>query len=315
MLLGPVVLSLGGLVIGLFPDSLARPLISAATNAVRAEQVPIKLALWHGVNLVLVLSIVTFLGGIFLYLGRQRIKGILNRIPANLRGDSVYTGSIAWLNRLASAQTRIIQSGYLRHYVLIVVLTTLVLVGGTFIYKAGMNLIVTNLQITVYEILVVVSIMIGVAISILASSRLTAVVGLSVVGFGITIIFILFAAPDLAITQFAVETLTVILLILVIYRLPRFLDLSSASVKFRDSLIAISLGGLISVLLLSIASVPMDSELKEYFAQNSLALGKGLNVVNVILVDFRAIDTLGECIVLVLAAFGIYALLKVRTEK
>ncbi len=315
MLLGPIVLSICGLIIGLFPDSLAKPLLSAAVSAVRAEQTTIKLALWHGINPILILSLVTILGGVILYLVRERIKKILGHIPINLSSDYVYNLSLTGLNKLARAQTKVIQSGYLSYYVMIVIITVIGLVGGTFFYKSSNPFNFTSPQIAVYEIMVVLAIILGTAISIFSSSRLTAIVGLGVVGFGITIIFILFGAPDLAITQFAIETLTVILFVLVIYKLPKFLPLSVDSVKYRDAVVSILFGGLITVLLLNVTSEPMVSDLKTYFGDNSLSLGKGLNVVNVILVDFRALDTLGEAIVLAIAAIGIYSLLKLRMEK
>lgn len=315
MLLGPIVLSLGGLVIGLLPDTVAKPLVSAAVSAVRAEQTTIKLALWHGINPILVLGLLTVFCGAVIYLVREKIKRILSHIPNGLRTDYVYNIPLTALKKAAHAQTRITQRGYLSYYILIVVMTTIGLVGGTFFYKSDIVFNFTNLQINVYEILIALSIILGAGISILTSSRLTSIVGLGVVGFGITMIFVLFSAPDLAITQFAIETLTVILFVLVIYRLPKFLPLSSDSLKLRDGLVSLLFGGLITILLLSIMSNPMISDLKGYFGDNSLSLGKGLNVVNVILVDFRALDTLGECIVLAVAAIGIYALLKLRIEK
>lgn len=315
MILGPIVLSICGLIIGLFPDSLAKPLVSAAVSAVRAEQTTIKLALWHGINPILMLGVLTIIGGVIVYLARKRVIKILQYIPSNLRADYLYNLSLSGLNKLARTQTKVIQSGYLSYYVMIVIVTVIALVGGIFFYKSGNSINITNTEIALHEIMIVLAIIIGIGISIFTSSRLTAIVGLGVVGFGITIIFILFGAPDLAITQFAIETLTVILFVLAIYKLPKFLPLSVDSVKYRDAVVSILFGGLITVLLLNVISVPMVSDLKTYFGDNSLSLGKGLNVVNVILVDFRALDTLGEAIVLAVASLGIYSLLKLRIEK
>lgn len=315
MVLGPIVLSVLGLIIGLFPDSLAKPLVAAAVSAVRAEDTTIKLALWHGINPILMLGLLTIFGGVVAYLTRERIKRILQIIPSNLRADSAYNLSIKGLNKLARTQTKVIQSGYLSYYVMIVVITIIGLVGGSFFYQSGITLNFPNPEITVYEVLIILAIIVGVGVSIFSSSRLVAIVGLGVVGFGITIIFILFGAPDLAITQFAIETLTVILFVLAIYKLPKFLPLSVDSAKYRDAVVALFFGAVISVLLMNVISVPMVSDLKTYFGDNSLSLGKGLNVVNVILVDFRALDTLGEVIVLSVAAIGIYSLLKLRMEK
>jgi multicomponent Na+:H+ antiporter subunit A len=145
-------------------------------------------------------------------------------------------------------------------------------------------------------------------------SRLGAVVALGVTGYGMGLIYILFGAPDLAMTQFAIETLVVILFVLVLYRLPRFIDISSRAMRWRDAVVSTTIGGLITLLILTVAALPPQLRLKFYFIENSLALAHGRNVVNVILVDFRALDTLGEITVLAIAAIGVFALLKLRLE-
>lgn len=315
MLLGPLILALAGLFIALFADTLAKPLISPAVSAVRAEQVVVKLSLWHGINLVLLLSIVTAAFGIIIYIFRERLKHFLNLIPIQLSADYIYDMGLKGLNFIARGQTRIIQNGYLSNYIQVVIFTALVLVGGSYFFKSWPEIVFSDFNIKFYELITALMILTGAAMTIFTTSRLTAIVGLGVVGYGITIIFILFGAPDLAITLFTIETLTVILFVLAIYRLPKFLYFSSKAIKLRDGILAILLGGLITILLLSVISLPVDTQLKEYFGQASMPLGKGLNVVNVILVDFRALDTLGETIVLAVAAIGIYALLKLRMEK
>jgi multicomponent Na+:H+ antiporter subunit A len=116
-------------------------------------------------------------------------------------------------------------------------------------------------------------------------------------------------------TQFAVETLTVFVFVLVLYRLPRFADLSSRAVRIRDGLVALSAGALMTLLVLVVTSIPLRSHLAAYFAENAVPLGNGRNIVNVILVDFRAFDTMGEITVLAVAAIGVAALLGLRREK
>ncbi|MCS7052783.1 MAG: DUF4040 domain-containing protein, partial [Ignavibacterium sp.] len=135
-----------------------------------------------------------------------------------------------------------------------------------------------------------------------------------VVGFGVGIIFIIHSAPDLALTTFAIETLTVILFVLVLYKLPKFLQFSKPLSKFRDFVIASCVGIFMTLMVLYVTSLEFSSDLKKYFTENSVPVGKGRNVVNVILVDFRAIDTLGEITVLGIAALGVYALLKLRLD-
>jgi multicomponent Na+:H+ antiporter subunit A len=143
---------------------------------------------------------------------------------------------------------------------------------------------------------------------------LTAVVGLGVIGYGVAILFLLYGAPDLALTQFSIETLGVVLLVLVLYRLPEFIRASSAAARARDLAVALSMGALMTLLTLLAVSHPTESHLTRYFAETSYPEGFGRNVVNVILVDFRGLDTLGETTVLAIAALGVYALLRLRVE-
>jgi multicomponent Na+:H+ antiporter subunit A len=131
----------------------------------------------------------------------------------------------------------------------------------------------------------------------------------------VALTFLVYGAPDLAMTQFMTETLTVILFVFVFYHLPRFGRLSSRLARWRDLAIAAAFGTMMTALVLAATAIPLDSSLQEFYAQNSRPLGHGRNVVNVILVDFRALDTLGEITVLSVAAIGVFALLRLRPRK
>jgi multicomponent Na+:H+ antiporter subunit A len=145
-----------------------------------------------------------------------------------------------------------------------------------------------------------------------AHSRLVAITSLGVAGFGIAIVFVFFAAPDLAITQFLVETLIVIIVALVLIRLPRgsLREEANGSVRLLAGTIAVAGGLVMAVLTLAVTSLPFDGSLTGFFEAQSYPAAQGRNIVNVILVDFRAIDTLGEIVVLAVAASGVYALLR-----
>ena len=116
-------------------------------------------------------------------------------------------------------------------------------------------------------------------------------------------------------TQFAVETLTVVIFVLVFRRLRGFGDLSSPLIKARDAIVATAAGAVIAVLVLFIGASGTTSRLSTFFADAAPRLGHGRNVVNVILVDFRAFDTLGEITVLVTVAVGVAALLRIAKER
>ena len=125
-----------------------------------------------------------------------------------------------------------------------------------------------------------------------------------------SLLFVLYSAPDLAMTQFAVETLTVLLFVFVIYRLPHFARLTGRWERLRDAGLAIAAGGLVALLVLTASQVPHPMHVSNYFAAESWLAANGRNVVNVVLVDFRALDTLGEIVVLLVAALGVHALLR-----
>ena len=116
-------------------------------------------------------------------------------------------------------------------------------------------------------------------------------------------------------TQFAIDTLTVILLALVIYRLPRFARFSTPLERLRDGIPALAAGGLMTTLILFTLNASTGSDISSYFKENAYLLAKGKNIVNVILVDFRSLDTMGEVTVLVVAGVGVFSLLKLAINK
>ena len=144
---------------------------------------------------------------------------------------------------------------------------------------------------------------------------MAAALSLGTVGYGVAVMYALLGAPDLAMTQFAVETLTVVIFVLVFYRLRGFGDLSSRLVRSRDAIVAVTAGALVTTLVLFVGASGTTSRLAAYFADAAPRLAHGLNVVNVILVDFRGFDTLGETTVLVTVAIGVRALLLIGRER
>ena len=169
-------------------------------------------------------------------------------------------------------------------------------------------------EIRFYALIFPFMIVVAALAAVRASSRLAAVAALGVVGFSVAMIYILFGAPDLAMTQFAIETLTVILFVFVLYRLPRFASYTRLTSRVRDAVVAVAAGSMMTLLVIMVNSTELVSRLTPYFAESSYPLAKGRNIVNVILVDFRGIDTLGEITVLAVAAIGVFALMKLRKE-
>jgi multicomponent Na+:H+ antiporter subunit A len=152
---------------------------------------------------------------------------------------------------------------------------------------------------------------IGAVATALARSTFAAVLSMGLVGFGAALVFLTFGAPDVALTQFTVEVLLVVILATVLIRLPvRGRDTRSGRQRAGDAAVAVAAGGSVTLLLLAVLAAPFDPRLGAWFGENSVPGGHGRNVVNVILVDFRALDTLGEIAVLAIAAFAVIALLR-----
>jgi multicomponent Na+:H+ antiporter subunit A len=166
-----------------------------------------------------------------------------------------------------------------------------------------------------YEALVVIIMLLGVYGSIASKTVLSSVASLGVVGYGTALLFSFFSAPDLALTQFSIETLTVILLVLIVYKVPRFSQISSLGHRRRDAILSIAAGLTVTLIVFLVLNAPSESTISSYFLENSYVKAHGRNVVNVILVDFRGLDTMGEITVLTLAAIGVYTLLRFRNGK
>jgi multicomponent Na+:H+ antiporter subunit A len=289
---------------------------------VLGEAYPVKLALWHGLNLPLALSAAGLLLGGLLYLGWNRWRTLAAAIsPALAWGPArLYEASLVGLARLAAGLTHSLQSGHLHRYMAVVIAATSGLVGLTLLRVFTASGASERFQaqpwpeLRFYETLLAGLILAAAFVVVRSNSRLVATAALGVVGFGVSLIFVLFGAPDLAMTQILVESVTVILLVLILYHLPGFSRLTSRAGRARDAVLALAAGGLMTALVLIAGGTAHFPPISSYYLENSVELAHGRNIVNVILVDFRGLDTLGEITVLSLAAIGVFALLRARRK-
>lgn len=318
MLLAPATLAVFSVILVLPPllEGLTA-VVAAATMVSYGEPYDVSLALWHGFNLPALMTVIAILVGAILFLVSTPVRRWQSGWPSRIRTNSLYDGSLALLNRFAVRLTGVFQTGVLRHYLMMILGTMIVLVGYALISGQGSFPIPGSLRdVPAYEVVAAI-LLIGAALSVaLLRARLAAIAGLGTVGFFMTLFFVIYSGPDLALTQLLVETLTVTLLLLVFYFLPLFFqERSSRLARWRDVAIAGGVGALVTILtLLSLAQRPAErlSIVSDFYLEQSVPAAFGQNVVNVILVDFRALDTLGEITVLVIAMLGVYGLLKLR---
>ena len=311
MLAGPVVLATLGLLAGFAPSLLGGWLLNDAAASILGHPPTTYLALWHGFTPILALSVVTVLLGAVLTLlwprlmrGLQATRGLDRFGPAR-----VYDRALAGLVATAEATTAAVQHGSLRGYMRTLLLVAAI--GPLAVLVARDGLAWPSGAPIDPRALAFGLIAAGAVATALARGTFAAVMALGLVGFGAAVVFLTFGAPDVALTQFTVEVLLVVILATVLTRLPiHGRDIRSPRQRGGDAAVAVALGGSVSLLLLAILASPFDPRLGAWFGENSVPAGHGQNVVNVILVDFRALDTLGEIAVLAIAAFAVIALLR-----
>ncbi len=307
MLVGPLVLAIIGLLVGMLPF-LFSPLVSQACSAIIGSPVTPEVKLWAGFNLPLLLSGVTLIIGLLIFTFREKIASLqLKFTPPG--AEAAYDVIFKSVLGFANWQTRMLQSGYLRNYLIIIIVAT----GGLILTKLARfggfaDITIVN-NLTPMGIIIVAIMIAATILAVVAKSRLTALIALGTVGYGVALIFSIFSAPDLAITQILVETLTVVLFAWVVHKLPEYRELSSRRSKLFDATLASISGIVVTILVLKAKSVTLGPRMSDVLTEMSYPLAHGANVVNVILVDFRALDTWGEICVLAIASIGVWSLL------
>lgn len=311
----PAVTAVLGLLFGLLPF-LVKPLFEFACVAVGAKET-VSLKIWHGFNLVLVLSLVTLLLGVVLFKLWKPSESKLMYFQRFYRFSPIelFGKLFNHFQNAALRWTRLAQNGFLRNYVLVIILALIIAMSVHVFRRPGdyfHNIIFTPLSIN--EIVLAIILVGSTVFTLFSRSRLAAIAGLGVLGYAVCFVFVFYSAPDLALTQFSIDTLTVILFVLVLYNLPPYLKLSNPWLRWRDIGVASLFGVLVTLVTLeAIAETSKrSSNLADYFNENAYTLAKGKNIVNVILVDFRGADTLIETAVLAIAAIGVFGLIKLR---
>ncbi|WCN07936.1 monovalent cation/H+ antiporter subunit A [Marinomonas mediterranea] len=298
------------LLVGIFPSLVVGDLLYAASGAALNDFVPYySLAIWHGLNFPLLMSVLALIGGLFVYYNRQHLFKFQSQFPVS-DPKLVFEGIVQQISARAEQFMAIVDNGSLQRYIYFVLSLTIVMSAVPLLdlnTTAGRRpeIPVDALSITA-AVLLTIS---GLATVLWHRKRMVALITLSVVGLVVTLAFAKFSAPDLALTQLSVEVVTVILLMLALFFLPQKTPKESSPRRIvRDLGIAAMLGGIVGTISYAMMTRPLDT-ISDFFLANSKIGGGGTNVVNVILVDFRGFDTLGEITVLGIAALGIYKLI------
>jgi len=276
----------------------------------------IKLKLWHGVNTALLLSIATLLLGLIAVFLRHFLQRSATGLAPlyRLGPEGGYHGAVTsmlWFSRL---QTSFLQHGYLRYYLLVVIACVIGMACRVLPYE-GRTSAYLLADVRGHELIIVGMIAVAAIALTRVESRFGALACLGVVGYGMALLYVFYGAPDLAKTQIIVESLSVVLFALLAAAMPGFKSLAPVSVRRRDAALGALTGSLMGLLVYFTLATGQERSVSDFYREYSLPLAHGRNVVNVILVDFRALDTLGEITVLAVAAFGAQALMRRRRAR
>jgi multicomponent K+:H+ antiporter subunit A len=298
------------LLVGIFPQWSVGPMLHAAAGAALQQPLPpFHLAVWHGFNAPFMMSLVALAGGIVLYAFRHRLYALYHRLPS-IHASILFERLQEGLTTRARGLLARLDNGSLQRYLALFFAFALALGGWAWFSAEPVAMPRTGQPADASGVVALLILMLA-AVSVLRwqRSRLPAVVATSVIGLIVALTFVRFSAPDLALTQLAVEVVTIVLMLLALYYLPPSSPAEESMPRLiRDALLAggvgIGLGAATWVMLTS----PFETISSFYLAQ-SLPGGGGSNVVNVILVDFRGFDTLGEITVLAMVGLAAHALL------
>lgn len=312
------------LIVGIVPSISIAPFLATAVQSVLGDKTPeYSLAIWHGFNLPLLMSAIALLGGVLIYIAMRRYLTTCDDGPPfirRLRGQRIFERvlvAVSWRwARWAESRlgTRNLQP-QLRWIVFVGLMA-----GLLPLWFAGFEarpFTFTGVD-PAFAVLWVLGAGMSIAAAYLAKyHRLAALVLLGGVGLVVCITFVWLSAPDLAITQLLVEIVTTVLILLGLRWLPKRnallpdqMTIRSRARRFRDLVLAVSCGVGMSFIAFAVMTMPVPDAIANYFLENAYSQGGGRNVVNVILVDFRGFDTMGEIAVLGVVALTVYALLR-----
>ncbi len=318
----PVVLGLATVLLGVIPE-LVDGLVGAAASVLVGAAVSQHLAVWHGLNLALGLSVLAVVAGLGLFAVSKRAPserapseraGFLpgRRVPSGL---DLYEASVRGILTTASRVTGWVQVGSMPVYVGVILTTVTVVPLVVLLTTVSWSAVPVGVDRWVQ--VPVVAVMLGAAVgAAVVRHRLSVAILLGVVGYAMSALFVIHGAPDLALTQAAVETLTTVLFVLTFRRLPtRFERRSTAVTRSLRLAVSVLVGVTVFVFAMAASQSPMPRDVSEEMVASALPDGHGRNVVNVILVDFRGLDTLGEISVVAVAAIGAVALARVGVRR
>lgn len=317
MLIPPMILVLGVIGIGLFPNAFNGTFLAYAAEAINPLSSAGHIKFWHGLNTPFIMSLIVVGVGFVLFKTKNVWKKIYDILPGRFSFNKVYDQIIKNIDIVSTKITNKYMNGSLGTYISLIIGAIVVVTAFVMIQTGGFTISFDNLaEITIIELTVAVLIVIAAIATIFSNSNLAALLITGVVGYGVSVLFLIYRAPDLALTQLVIETVSVVLFLLAFLHLPKMRKRSEKPpVKLKNIIISVGFGALMTLVGISAHSSNWFEPISDYFLDTALPIGGGKNVVNVILVDMRGLDTLFEITVLGIAALAVFTLIKLRKDK
>jgi multicomponent Na+:H+ antiporter subunit A len=318
MLISPAILALLVIVLFFFPNVLSGSLLEPAVQAIipngyPAEAFAVHISHWHGWNTEILMTMGIIVLGTLMFVYLARWVGIYDSLPHKLTLNNAYDSGIDAVERVSGRLTSVYMTGSIRHYVSYLFVFLIVLLGVSMLDGAVPLIVLSgNAPIEWYEYMIGLTLVTAAVSTLMSKSRLYSIIALSVVGYMVSLFYVIFRAPDLALTQIVVETISTALFLLCFYFLPK-LKKEITQLRFRvtNMLISIGVGLTLTIVGLATQGHSLFEPIGKYYEQ-AFELAGAKNIVNAILVDFRAFDTMLEIVVLFTAGIGVYTLIKLR---
>ncbi len=320
MLLPALCLVSLNIIVAIAPQVFVDNLISGAIYTVTQVHYHLHIAFWHGLTPAFIMTCIIILLGLIVYFNYDWVKNLFLSYRSKIGAESAYQTFLHGLPEVAGKFTNWHINGKLNDYMACTISGALLFILGSMIYfNAWSNIDISDLApVDLLEIsLAFVASMAALGVC-LFKRRIWSILALSVVGFCVSFYFVIMRAPDLALTQLMVETISTVLYLLVLYKLPYGMIADNPPMSNGRRTINALLGVLVGFMACTVTLLGQGCKYFDtiawYYNENALPLAGGNNIVNVTLVDFRGFDTMGEITVLSLAAIGVFVMIKLGRE-
>lgn len=320
MLFSPVILALLVILIFFFPNVLGKYILTPALTSILPmmplSPYDLKISAWHGLNLELVMTIGVIAAGLILFKTAKKWIQIMRNYPQGLTLNHWYNKGLTGTEKLSSSLTNRYMTGSLRQYLIYIFSFFVIVLISSLLLLHGLQFDFSrNAAISIFDVGLVLGMIISACTVLLAGNRIVAIVALGALGYMVSMFFVIFRAPDLALTQMVVETVTTVLFLLCFYPLPKLTkSLERIPFKLTNLVISIAMGLTVTLLALSANGHKLFEPITSFF-ENAFELAGAKNIVNAILVDFRGFDTMLEISVLAIAGLGVYIFVHQRSKR